>query len=359
MIGAPEILPKSAKERLLEKARMVARTQHKSYRTEQTYLGWINRFWDFAETQRRELRTEEKIRRWLESMAQHVAVATQEQALNAMAFLFNQVLERPLGDFGDWAKARRPRRLPVVLTRDEMAALFAKLHGKALLMAEFTYGTGCRLFEFYEARIKDVDLQRRVFTIRDGKGGKDRVTCLPESLVPALTEHLCWAQEVWREDRENDLPGVFMPGGLDRKFPNAGKEWPWQWVFPSKSLSRDPVSGMVRRHHVHRSLLQKIIHAASARAKLGKHVKVHTLRHSFATHLLEAGYDIRTVQELLGHKDVTTTMIYTHVMNRPGIAVRSPLDLPRGEASKIIVLPNLVPAARDESRDARWCASSY
>lgn len=255
-----------------------------------------------------------------------VSASTQNQALNALVFLFREVLGRPLPEM-QFARARRPPRLPVVLTRDEVRRLIEALGGTYALMARLMYGTGMRLMECLRLRVGDLDFGSALIVVRDGKGGKDRVVPLPRRLVEPLQRHLKEVRALHEDDLAAGVAGVYLPDALARKAPGAPREWIWQWVFPSAQLSTDPKAGLVRRHHLNETGLQRAIKRAGARAGLAKRVNSHALRHSFATHLLEAGYDIRTVQELLGHADVSTTMIYTHVLNRPGVLpVRSPVD---------------------------------
>jgi integron integrase len=253
-------------------------------------------------------------------------VSTQSQALNALVFYYTQALGVEVGELAEFARARRPRRLPVVLTRREVRALLDAMGGTRQLMARLLYGTGMRLMECVRLRVKDVDFGYLQITVRDGKGGKDRVVPLPEGLVAPLTQHLTGTRALFDDDRARGLGEVFLPDALARKYPNAARDWSWQFVFPSGRLSVGPRSGTTRRHHLHETGLQRSIRQACVVAGITKKVSTHCLRHSFATHLLEHGYDIRTVQELLGHADVSTTMIYTHVLNRGGRGVRSPLD---------------------------------
>jgi integron integrase len=242
-------------------------------------------------------------------------------------FLYRDVLRRDPGEFAGFAPARRPKRLPVVLTQDEVGRLLSQLEGTFQLMGQLLYGSGLRLVECCQLRVKDIDFGRRMLTIRDGKGRTDRVTVLPETLAGPLSAQVARVKGLWQTDHQSNLPGVWLPDALDVKYPQAGRSWGWFWVFPARGLAVDPRSGIRRRHHVHENGLQKAMQAAVGRAGIAKSASCHTLRHSFATHLLENGSDIRTVQELLGHAEVSTTMIYTHVLNRPGLAVRSPLDL--------------------------------
>ncbi len=259
-------------------------------------------------------------------MNEHVAASTQNQALSALLFLYREVLEQDLDFPIDAIRAKKPKRLPTVLTREEVARVLVQLSGTHRLMAQLLYGSGLRLMECVRLRVKDVDFAQRQMIVRDGKGMQDRVTVLPDVLVAPLQEHVQRVKRLHDEDLARGQGSVYLPFALERKYPNADREWVWQYVFPSGRLSRDPRSGVVRRHHISESILQKAVKKAVRLSGVQKRVSCHTFRHSFATHLLENGYDIRTVQELLGHKDVRTTMIYTHVLNRGGLAVRSPLD---------------------------------
>ncbi len=261
------------------------------------------------------------------ALKRNVAAATQSQALNALVFLYRNVLNITLeeGEL-EAARASRKRKLPLVLTQNEINQIFAHLSGLPRFMAQLIYGGGLRLNECLQLRIKDIDLEQGMIIIRSGKGGNDRRTILPESLSEPLLAQMGEARKLFEEDRKKDLPGVWLPHALERKYPNAGKAWGWFWVFPSQSLSADPRTGIVRRHHRHPSTLQTAFKKALTASGISKPASVHTLRHSFATHLLENGYDIRTIQELLGHKSVQTTMIYTHVSKRNILGVRSPLD---------------------------------
>jgi integron integrase len=304
------------------------RAGHYSRRTEETYLGWVRRFIRFHGGRHpRELR-EPAVVAFLENLAVagKVAAATQNQALNALVFLYGSVLEQKLGSLGAFARAQRPERLPVVLSQGEVRLLLGQLEGSMRLIAELLYGGGLRLLECLRLRVKDVDFARGQVVVRGGKGDKDRVTMLPVVVAERLQEHLLEVRRVHAAELAAGRGDVWLPEALAVKFPKAAWDWPWQWVFPAKQLSRDPESGLVRRHHVHENAVQKAMQAAVVRAGLMKRATCHTLRHSFATHLLENGYDIRTVQDLLGHKDVSTTQIYTHVMQKPGLGVRSPLD---------------------------------
>jgi integron integrase len=256
-----------------------------------------------------------------------VAASTQNQALSALVFFYDHVLKKPLGDLEDFVRAKRPKRLPVVLAREEKARLFDHLTGVHHLMAGLLYGSGLRLMECIRLRVQDIDFQNRQIVVRDAKGRKDRVTILPEKFASDLHEHLEKVRTLYEQDRAASISGVYLPTALARKYLQAGTEWGWQYVFPATKLSVDPRSGRVSRHHIHESVLQRAIKAAARQANIAKQVNCHALRHTFATDLLRANYDIRTVQELLGHADVSTTMIYTHVLNRPGLVVKSPADL--------------------------------
>ena len=306
------------------------RTRHYEWRTEQAYRMWARRFAEWLERRGQNVPAagEIELRDFLSDLAtrQRAAVATQRQALNAVVFLVREALGKPLADFGDFTKARPVERMPVVLSRGECGRLMAALEATPRLMAELMYGSGVRLMELLRLRVKDVDLERRQLVIRAGKGAKDRVTVLPDVLVERLLAHRERLKKLHAEDRQAEVPGVWLPEGLDRKFPQAGKAWEWQWFFPSRQQMKDPRTGLLRRHHVLDATFQHAIRQAAARAGLAKRVTPHVLRHSFATHLLESGTDIRTVQDLLGHKNVATTQIYTHVMQKPGLGVKSPLD---------------------------------
>lgn len=306
------------------------RSRNYRWRTEQTYRGWGGRFvrWLEAHGGRWDQATEAEIKEFLSDLAtrQRASASAQKQALNALVFLLREALGRTLGDFRGFTRARKVTRVPVVLTREECRRLFAALEGVPRLMAELMYGSGLRLTELLGLRVKDVDLERRQLIVRAGKGDKDRVTVLPESLVERLRAQRERLRGLHADDQRQGVPGVWLPEGLERKYPKAGEAWEWQWFFPSRQLMKDPRTGLRRRHHVLDATFQHAIRQAARRAQLDKRVTPHVLRHSFATHLLESGTDIRTVQELLGHKDVATTQIYTHVMQKPGLGVRSPLD---------------------------------
>jgi len=303
-----------------------ARLKHYSFRTEKSYEGWIGRFLYFHRERRLDGCGAKEMRHFLEHLARDrkVAASTQNQALNALVVFFDQVLGRPLGEIGSFSRAKRPKRLPVVLGVAEMQHLLSQLHGVHLLMAGLMYGSGLRLMECMRLRVMDIDFDRKELTVRSGKGDKDRVTLLPARYLADLQAHLAQVKTIHENDLSKGNGRVYMPEALARKYPNAAREWGWQYLFPASRLT--VFEGQVLRHHLHESVLQGAIKAAALRAGIHKRVSSHALRHSFATHLLESGYDIRTIQELLGHKDVSTTMIYTHVLNRGGQGVQSPLD---------------------------------
>lgn len=314
--------------KLLDRVRTVMRRQHYSIRTEETYVQWIIRFIRFHKMRHPQEMDSPEIEAFLTHLAldKNVAASTQNQAFSALIFLYKQVLNQPLSAKIDALRAKTPKRLPTVLSNDEIRALLEALSGPHQLVARLLYGTGLRLMEALRLRVKDVDFEQHQIIVRAGKGDKDRVTILPDTLRQPFKQHLKGVKALYKKDLANGYGQVYLPHALERKYPNANREWGWQYVFPSHRLSVDPRSGQVRRHHLDASGLRKAIKRAARQVGIHKPIGPHTLRHSFATHLLEAGYDIRTVQELLGHKDVRTTMIYTHVLNRGGMAVRSPLD---------------------------------
>ena len=314
--------------KLFKRLQSELRTRHYSLRTEQLYKRWVGRFLSFHGLKEPNEIGPEEIKDYLDYLAQirNVSASTQNQALNAIFFLYGQVLKADPGSFEDFVRAKRPKRLPEVLTRSEVQRLLECMKDTSLLMAGLLYGSGLRLMECVRLRVKDIDFERQQILVRDGKGQKDRVTILPERFALSLKDHLKKVKKVFKQDLEAGSKGVFIWPALERKYPNACREWMWQYVFPASKLSIDTESRKVRRHHIHESSLQKAVKAATIKAELTKRVSCQTLRHSFATHLLEGGYDIRTVQELMGHADVSTTMIYTHVLNKPGLAVKSPAD---------------------------------
>lgn len=314
--------------RLLDRLRDKIRVRHYSIRTEKSYVGWVRRFILFHGKRHPEQMGAAEIEAFLSHLAVNgrVAASTQNQALAAILFLYKEVLEIDLPWMQDIVRAKRPERRPVVLTRGEVAAVLERMSGAPGLVARLLYGTGLRLMEGVRLRVKDVDFARGEIVVRDGKGMKDRVTVLPQSLVRPLELQFESARVLHKTDLDQGYGAVYLPFALERKYPNAGREWGWQYVFPAARRSVDPRGGTLRRHHLDEKSVQRQMRAAVRQAGLHKPATPHTLRHSFATHLLEGGYDIRTVQELLGHKDVSTTMIYTHVLNRGGRGVVSPLD---------------------------------
>lgn len=316
------------KSKLLDQVRTVLRLKHMSFRTEEAYVSWIRRFVLFHDKRHPTEMGAPEIRAFLSHLAvhAHVAASTQNVALNALVFLYRHVLKQDFPELEDVERAKRPRRVPTVFTREEVTAILAHLHGVNHLMASLLYGAGLRLMECIRLRVKDVDFAYGQITVRDGKGAKDRVTMLPRSVEEPLQRHLVKVHHLHDDDRVEGFGEVYLPYALARKYPNAGTSWAWQYVFPASKRSIDPRSGVERRHHVSETVSQKAVKHAISRARMQKHGSCHTMRHSFATHLLEDGYDIRTVQELLGHKDVSTTMVYTHVLQRGGRGVHSPLD---------------------------------
>jgi len=323
-----ERLVPNPKGRLKEQFHEVCRFKHVAMRTEESYWGWVVQLVRYfgSKIHPRDL-TADELREFLSHLAtaKQVAASTQNQALNALLFLYREVLHQEQLIEG-FVQVRRPARLPAVLSQAEMRRLLAAVVAEHQLPVRLLYGTGMRLMELLRLRIKDVDAERGHITVHGGKGDKDRVTTLPDKLKLELQRHL-EGVKLWHEDDlKLGLGAVWLPEGLARKYPQAPREWGWQWVFPAKGIAVDPADGVRRRHHLKEDTLQRVVKAAARRAGLVKIVTPHTLRHSFATHLLENGYDIRTVQELLGHKSVLTTQIYTHVMQKPGIGVKSPLD---------------------------------
>ena len=316
------------KEKLLDQVRYVIRVKHFSIRTEEAYVNWIRKFILFHNKRHPNEMDETYVSEFLTYLAvkKRVAASTQNQALSAILFLYRDVLKKDIGWLDDVERAKRPARLPVVFTKREVNDILIRLEGTKWLMGNLLYGSGLRLMECVRLRVKDMDFEYEQIIVRDGKGQKDRVTMLPLSLKEPLQRHLEKVKAIHEADLKAGFGRVYLPFALKRKYPNAEREWGWQYVFPSSKRSEDPRTGIVRRHHIDESVLQRSVKAAIRAANITKPGSCHTFRHSFATHLLEDGYDIRTVQELLGHKDVSTTMIYTHVLNKGGKAVRSPLD---------------------------------
>ena len=326
--GLSKVVP-NPKAKLLDQVREVLRVKHYSIHTEDAYVGWIKRFIFFhGKRHPREMGATE-VQTFLSDLAVrgNVSASTQNQALNALVFLYSEVLHQELSWMNELVRARRHKRVPTVMSKEEVQRVLAAMTGTPQLMARLLYGTGMRLMECLRLRVKDVDFANNYIIIRDGKGDKDRITMLPATLKASLQEHLKRVGILHEKDLADGYGEVYLPEALARKYPKAAREWSWQWLFPSARISIDPRSARHRRHHADPQLLQRAVRAAVRLAQIPKPVSCHTFRHSFATHLLEAGYDIRTVQELLGHEKLDTTMIYTHVMRQPGIGVRSPLDM--------------------------------
>lgn len=321
--------PSSAQPpKLLDQVRGKIRLKHYSIRTEQAYVDWIRRYIFFHGKRHPQELGAHDVEAFLThlAVAGRVAASTQNQAKSALLFLYREVLGVELAWLDNVEKAKAPKRLPVVLTREEVQAVLARLEGTHWLIASLLYGAGLRIMECVRLRVKDVDISRREILIRDGKGFKDRVTMLPATVVAPLKAHLERVRELHQQDLAAGFGEALLPYALDRKYPNAGRDWAWQFIFPSTNLSEDPRGGKTRRHHLQDQAVQRAVKQAVRAAGVVKPATPHTFRHSFATHLLESGYDIRTVQELLGHADVSTTMIYTHVLNKGGRGVVSPLD---------------------------------
>ena len=324
-----KVIP-NPKLKLLDQVREVMRLKHYSIRTERCYCDWIRRYIRFHKMRSREELTREpraKLELFLSSLAVRgqVAASTQNQAFNALLFLYREVLHYPLEDVNA-VRADRPVRVPVVLTQDETRRVIWAMAGVTQLVVKLLYGSGLRLMEALRLRVQDLDLNMKQVTVRDGKGAKDRYTTLADTLIPALREHLEKIRLIHQQDLARGGGAVYLPGALERKYPKAAREWRWQYVFPARDLSKDPRSGQIRRHHLDEATIHRAIKAAVARVGIQQTVSSHTFRHSFATHGLQGGADIRTIQELLGHEDVSTTMIYTHVMGQGGCGMKSPLD---------------------------------
>ncbi len=321
---------------LLDDMRVMLRAKHFSYRTEESYSYWLKRFVTFHGMRHPRRMGQVEVAAFLNHLAvdQQVSASTQNQAMNALRFLYRSVLDVDLGWIDGLVQAKKPVRLPVVLTPQEVSAILAHLDGTHWVMANLLYGAGLRLMECVRLRVKDVDFAYRQVVVREGKGFKDRATMLPERMSGLLEQHLLRVRDLHRQDLADGFGRVHLPQALARKYPEAAAEWGWQYVFPAGELSEDPRSGAKRRHHVGEQSLQRAVKVAVRKAGLTKSASCHTLRHSFATHLLEAGYDIRTIQELLGHADVATTQIYTHVLSQNRLGVRSPLDGPLHERSR-------------------------
>ncbi len=322
---------------LLDQLKREIRLRHYSIRTERTYSAWVVRYCQYHNMRHPMEMGAPEINKFLSHLATdaNVAASTQNQALNAIIFLYKHVLKKKIDDLGDIIRAKHPKQLPVVLSLDETARLLSHMSGVQRIMAELMYATGARIIELVRLRVKDIDFERNQITIREGKGEKDRTVPLPLELVEDLKEQLKKVRALHNKDLEEGYGTVHLPHALSKKYPNAAKEWCWQYVFPSKHRSTDPRSGIVQRHHIYESVLQGAIKSATRKAEIPKMVHAHSLRHSFATHLLEAGHDIRTVQELLGHADVRTTQIYTHVTQQGAQSVTTPLTRARAAMQKL------------------------
>ena len=334
------VKPVLVSTRLLDQLRERLRYMHYSIRTEQVYVYWVRGFVRFHGLRHPARMGREEVVAFLSYLAneRQVSPSTHKQALSALLFLYRHVLDGELPWMAELERPTALRRIPAVLTPTEVVAVFSQLEGEMDLLARLLYGTGMRLLEGVRLRVKDVDFPRGVIVVRDGKGGKDRVVMLPQSLVEPLRAQLRRARALWANDRAADVAGVYLPFALERKYRGAGQSWAWQWVFPAPDLSPDPRAAMLpRRHHLSEQRLQRAMRQAVRRADIAKPATVHTLRHSFATHLLQSGTDIRTVQELLGHSDVSTTMIYTHVVNVAAGHTASPLDVLAGAAQRLPV----------------------
>lgn len=317
-----------SKPRLLDSVRHAIRARHYSRRTEDAYVSWIKRFIFFHGKRHPNEMGEDEIRSFVTDLAvrRRVSASTQNQALSALLFLYREVLQQKIEWIDNVIRAKRPSRLPVVLSRGEVRSVLEQVKGTKWIMVSLLYGAGLRLLECARLRIKDLDFERSQIVIRAGKGRKDRLTMMPMATKEPLISHLKEVKERYNHNLKLGYVRATMPNALDRKYPNAATEWAWQYAFPATRLTVNRATGQVFQHHLHESVIQRAVKEAVRRSKIPKHATCHSLRHSFATHLLEDGYDIRTVQELLGHKDINTTMIYTHVLNRGGMGVRSPVD---------------------------------
>ncbi|MFN7975402.1 MAG: integron integrase [Acidobacteriota bacterium] len=315
-------------ERVIVRLQRALRARHYSLRTEEAYIGWTRRFIEWGDGRSPEAQSTEAVTEFLTDLAvgSDVSVSTQNQAASALLFLYKHVLGRPPQDLSSIVRARRPLRIPLVMTPAEVATVLSHMNGLQRLVASLLYGTGLRLLEALRLRVKDIEPGLNLVIVRDGKGHKDRRTMLPAALRDPLDRHLTTVAEIHRSDLAAGHGAVYLPDAIARKFPNASREWPWQYVFPASSLAPDPRDGVIRRHHLHETVIQRAVKQAVQASAIPKPISCHTFRHSFATHLLGLGYDIRTIQELLGHAKLSTTMIYTHVLNKPGLGVQSPLD---------------------------------
>ncbi len=326
---AKSVAPPFASTRLLDQVRERIRYLHYSQATEKAYLFWLRAFIRWSGLRHPRNMGKPEVEAFLSMLAneRHVSASTHKQALSAILFLYREVLGQELAWLHEIGRPAQTKRIPSVLTKEEIASVLACMEGEEQLLAKLLYGTGMRLMEGLSLRVKDVDFDRRTVVVREGKGGKDRVVMLPRSIEAGLRAQLARSRALWDADRRAGVAGVFMPHGLEKKYPRAGESWAWHWVFPAGNHSTDPRTGVIQRHHTYEERLGRALKKAVSAAGIAKHVSVHTLRHSFATHLLQAGTDIRTVQELLGHSDVSTTMIYTHVLKVAAGRTASPLDM--------------------------------
>ncbi len=340
-----------AKPKLMDLVVAAMRSRHYSRRTEQAYRNWMKHYIYFHHVRHPAEMGEPEINAFLSHLAleEKVSSSTQNQALAALLFLYRHVINRDVGDLGNVVRARKPKCLPVVMTRDEIKSVLTYLSGDKWLMASIMYGGGLRLMECLQLRVQDVDFSRNEIYVRDGKGGKDRRTMLPAVLKQSLQAHLVDVKAIHQKDMAEGWGYVELPGALDRKYPNAPREWRWQWVFPQENRWRNDKTGEEGRHHIHETIIQRAVDDAVRKAQPTKRATCHTFRHSFATHLLEAGYDIRTIQELLGHKDIKTTMIYTHVLNRGGTGVKSPMDKLLWCKPGVLCRNHITPRHKDDS----------
>ena len=338
----------------VEQVETACRRDHKSGNTLDNYSGWARRFgrWVAARKEVQGLSAEDRVSgflSWLATRPKGCAKATQGQALNALVFAYAKALDRPLGRMADWVKPPESKRLPVWLSRAEFDRLSRHLDGACLELAQIMFGAGLRLHEGLKLRVRDIDFDAGMIVVKGGKGDKDRTTCLPRSLVPALHERLARLRDLWEADRAAKVPGVWLPEDVGRKYPKYGEDWPWQWVFPSSKLSRDPETGIIRRHHLNDTTLSKALKRAAVKARLNKRVTVHTLRHSFATAFLEAGGNLHKLQQLLGHTSLQTTEIYTHCVARFAADIVSPLDV---VPVNVVPFPaGIMPPSCGESRE--------
>ena len=315
-------------QKFLDQLRDILQAKHYSHRTEENYVGWVRRYIRFHNDKHPQNMAEKEVEAFLTHLAvvEKVSASTQNQALCALVFTYRHLLKQPLSDSIETVRAKRPKHLPVVLTVSEVRSILAEMDGIPLLVAQLLYGSGLRLREALRLRVKDVDFAQEKIMIRNEKGQQDRITLLPRSVVQPLKAHLIEVKYLHEKDLDAGYGQVYLPSALEQKHPKADRAWAWQYVFPASCRSTDPRSGLVRRHHLDQTVIQKALKTAVRQAGITKQASCHTLRHSFATHLLQNGYDIRTVQELLGHKDVKTTMIYTQIVNQGSLGVRSPLD---------------------------------